>query len=202
LPPEIAKKAAAGQIVYDLNFNISVGTTDWNIDLVIGLAPLGMTPPEPPLKIIHTHPASVQVAIEIKSVMTEHRKAIKNRKRDFEAHHMHAHQYNSKIIAGGVLVLNASTTFKSPLRPEVTTHKNPHNLISHCINEMKSVGSSGGIIGEQGLDAKAVIVVNSDNLNLSDTSYVISKPAPPMGDPVHYDAFIQKICELYGMRFA
>lgn len=83
----------------------------------------------------------------------------------------------------------------------MTTHRNPQNLILHCINEMKSVGSSRGIIWEQGLDAKAIIVVDSDNINLHDTSYVESKPAPPMGDPVHYDAFIRKICELYDMRF-
>lgn len=44
--PKIASKASAGQLVYDLNFNITVGTADWNIDLVIGSAPLGMKAPE------------------------------------------------------------------------------------------------------------------------------------------------------------
>jgi hypothetical protein len=197
----MATKAAAGQIVYDLNFTITVGTADWNIDLVIGTAPLGMGPPKLPNQIMNTKPATVQVAIEIKSVMTEHHKAIKNRKRDFEAHQLHAHQYNQNTIAGGVLILNASSTFRSPLRRDVTIHKNPQDLVNHCINEMRSGGSSRGNIGEQGLDAKAVIVVNYDNIDPQETSYLTSKPAPPMGDPIHYDAFIMKICELYGMRF-
>lgn len=199
--PKIKEKAALGQIVYSNNITVSVGTADWTIDLVIGTSPLGMSAPEPPEQIRKTPPATIQVAIEIKSVMTEHRKAIKNRKRDFEAHHTHAHQYNQTTLAGGVMILNASQTFKSPLRPEITVHKNPPDLIAHCMNEMKSITSSGGNVGTQGLDAMGVIVVDCNNIDLSDCRYVTSRPAPMMGDPLNYDAFIQKICDYYMARF-
>jgi hypothetical protein len=200
--PKIASKAAAGQIVYDVNFTITVGTTDWNIDLVLGSAPLGMKPPEAGVPIVRTSPALVQIAIEIKSVMTEHRKAVKNRKRDFDAHHAHAHQYNPNTIAGGLFILNASPKFKSPLRPEETTHKNPEKLVLHCLDEFRGISSSGGTIGAAGLDAKGVVVVNCDNIDHPATSYVTGKPAPVVGDPVHYDAFIQNICDLYTARFS
>lgn len=56
-------------------------------------------------------------------------------------------------------------------------------------------------MGAQGLDAMAVNVVDFDNINLSGGRYVTSKPAPIVGDPLQYDAFIQKICDLYTERF-
>lgn len=60
------------------------------------------------------------MAFEFKTVMTEHRKAIKNRKRDLEAHHEYVHNYNAQTIAGGVMVINASPTFRSPLHPQAS----------------------------------------------------------------------------------
>lgn len=199
--PRLASKAAAGQIVYDVNFTIISGTAEWNVDLVLGTAPPNTVPPVPPARIVHTHPVLIQVAIEIKTVMTEHRKAVKNRKRDFDAHHAHVHLYNQNAIAGGVIVINASDQFRSPLRREDTVHHNPQKLVSHCIDEIRSIASSGGIVGSPGLDAKAVIVVDLDNISIPETSYVTTKPAPSVGDPIHYDSFIQTVCDLYTARF-
>ena len=51
------------------------------------------------------------LAIELKAVMTEHRKAIKNRKRDLEAHHEQIHNYDSRAIAGGVMLFNIAERF-------------------------------------------------------------------------------------------
>lgn len=199
--PKLASKAAAGQIVYDLNFTIISGTAEWNVDLVLGTAPPNTSPPFLPARIVQTHPVLVQVAIEIKTVMTEHRKAVKNRKRDFDAHHAHVHQYNQNAIAGGVIVINASDQFRSPLRQEDTVHHNPQKLVGHCINEIRSIAFSGGIVGTPGLDAKAVIVVDLNNITIPETSYVTTRPAPSVGDPVHYDSFIQTVCDLYMARF-
>lgn len=199
--PKIRTKAASGQLVCDLNFTIISGTADWNIDLVLGTAPPNSSIPTPEVRIIQTKPVLVQIAIEIKTVMTEHRKAVKNRKRDFDAHHAHVHLYNQNAIAGGVLVVNASEKFRSPLRDSDTMHRNPVKLVTHCINEMRSVSMSGGIIGNQGLDAKTVIVVDLDNIAFGNASYVTTKPAPSVGDPLHYDSFIQTVCDLYTARF-
>jgi hypothetical protein len=132
--------------------------------------------------------------------MTEHRKAVKNRKRDLEAHHEHVHRYDPQAVAGGVLVVNQAATFKSPLRPSITQHRNPRALVEHCIREMRSVTSRSGLQGE-GLEAKTVLVVNMDNQNLAQTRYVSTAPAPNVGDPLHYDAFLQSLCSLYTQRF-
>src|SRR6266545_7409428 len=79
--PAIRDRAAAGRLVYDLNFTILAGTAEWNVDLVLGEPAMGGSAPAPGHLIVRTRPSTVQVAIEIKSVMTEHHKAVKNRKR-------------------------------------------------------------------------------------------------------------------------
>ncbi len=189
-------------IVYELNFNLHVRTATWNVDLVLGRP----GSPQPPDAVIRRGaPSTVEVAIEIKSVMTEHRKAVKNRKRDFEAHHEHVHQYNRMAIAGGVMVVNQSATFKSPLRLGITTHgrgdqRALQELTRHCVSEMRSVSERGDIDGV-GLDAKCVIVVSVDNVNLAATRFEERPPAPQPGDPLHYDAFLQRLCAQYQERF-
>lgn len=196
----MADRAAEGRLVYELNFPLRTGTIDWNVDLVFGVPELG--PPSRPAegRIARRSPSVVQIAIEIKSVMTEHRKAVKNRKRDLEAHHEHVHNYDQNAIAGGVLVVNAAATFQSPLRTSPTTHRDPKRLVAHCLNEFRSITSSGPT-SRWGLDAKCAIVIDMDNVQLSHTRYVTTPPAPSVGDPIHYDAFIRTIGDHYARRF-
>ncbi|MFW6107284.1 MAG: hypothetical protein ACOC8A_01190 [bacterium] len=198
--PQIARRASDGRLVYDLNFTISAGTSDWNVDLVLGAPPPGSPPPEGDAAIRKTLPSTVQIAIEVKSVMTEHRKAVKNRTRDLEAHHEHVHRYNNRTIAAGVLVVNQAETLKSPLRPRPTVHRDPKALVEHCIMQMRSITSRPGLHGE-GLEAKAVLVVDVDNQDLSSARFVCRPPAPSVGDPLHYDAFLQAVAGFYVDRF-
>lgn len=197
----IRDKAATGRLVYDLNRTLYTGTSEWNVDLVLGEPPME----EPPSAdrgsqgIERTPPSTIQMAIEIKSVMTEHKKAIKNRKRDFEAHHDHVHRYNPRAVAGGLLVVNAATTFQSPLRKSPTTHRDPNALVEHCVRELRAVAVRSKP-GGTGLDAKGVLVVDYDNQS-SPPSYVLGRAAPQVGDPLHYDAFIQALCGHYRENF-
>lgn len=195
----IRREALAGRLVYDVNMDLRFGTSTWNVDLVLG-TPAGEIHPDG--AIARATPASVRVAVEIKSVMTEHRKAVKNRKRDFEAHHEHVHNYNRRAIAGGVLVVNAAERFRSPLRLEVTLHGSGANvmrLVEHCLTEMRNVTERG--VGQHGMDAKAALVVVLDNIELPAARYWSAPPAPQPGDPLHYDSFIQRLCEEYAERF-
>jgi hypothetical protein len=196
----IATRAAQGDAVYWLNFDLHYGTAEWNVDLVLGTPPPGAGVPigEP---ILRAKPSSVQIAIEFKAVMTEHRKAVKNRKRDMEAHHEHVHNYNPQAIAAGVIVINASQTFRSPLRGgAITTHPKIADKVQHCMNEVRAVSVRGGPSG-YGLDAKTAIIVSMDNVNLASTSFITKAPAPQIGDPLHYDSFIQRLCSEYRHRF-
>jgi hypothetical protein len=198
----IASEARSGRLVYDLNMDLRFRTATWNVDLVLG------TPARPVdtrgAPIARATPATVRIALEIKGVMTEHRKAVKNRKRDFEAHHEHVHNYNRRAIAAGVMVVNGSRSFRSPLRPEPTIHGSQGSathLVEHCITEMRNVTESGGG-SDYGMDAKCALVVDFDNIDLAAASYVSVPPAPQPGDPLHYDSFVQRLCGEYGARFA
>lgn len=198
--PKVREKAVRGEIVYDINFTLKVGTADWNVDLVLGAPEVGTAPPEEQTPVRRCAPSVVQIAVEIKSVMTEHHKAVKNRKRDLEAHHEHVHNYSDRAIAGGVLVINAAKRFKSPLRSGITEHREPKRLVEHCLNELRSVSTRGGSTG-YGLEARCAIVVDMDNIVPSSARFVATRPAPTVGDPLHYDAFIKTICTQYTNRF-
>jgi len=198
--PAIRAGSEQGRLVYDLNFTLRSGTAEWNVDLVLGQPPIGFDRKAHAGEIVRHLPSTVAVAIEIKAVMTEHRKAIKNRKRDFEAHHDHVHRYHDGAIAGGLLMLNASPTFTSPLRNEASTHREPEKLVQHCMNEMRAVATRSKP-GEVGLDAKGVVVLTMDTAHPDRTVYVTRPPAPQVGDPMHYDAFIQAICNRFTERF-
>lgn len=197
--PMMTARAAKGRLVYSLNFDLRYRTSTWNVDLVLGTPPPATVPPtsEP---ILRMNPSTVQIAVEIKSVMTEHRKAVKNRKRDLEAHHEHTHNYSAVAIAGGVMVINSSPTFQSPLRPAVTQHNDPPALVGHCVSEMRNVTMRGGPTG-RGLDANAALVVSMNNLDLDSTIFLDNDPSPTVGDPLHYDSFIQRLCNEYRSRF-
>lgn len=198
--PAIRDRARRGEIVYSLNWTLRAGTADWNVDLVLGPPPLEARGPKNTEAIERASPSTVQIAIEIKAVMTEHRKAVKNRKRDLEAHHEHVHNYDNNAIAGGVLVINAAETFQSPLRPQITVHRDSAALVTHCVSELRAVSSRGGPKG-YGLDAKCAIVVSVDNVNRPSAKFIASAPAPAIGDPLHYDAFIRTVCDQYTRRF-
>lgn len=194
------EKAKTGKLVYQLNQTLYTGTADWNVDLVLGEPPLGAGSELEACGIARTAPSTIQIALEIKAVMTEHRKAIKNRKRDFEAHHDHVHRYSNRAIAAGLLLINGAASFRSPLRPAPTSHKNPEKLVEHCIRELRAVSTRSNMNGT-GLEAKGALVVDFDNQNLSKASYISRGSAPAVGDPLHYDAFLQRICGSYQERF-
>lgn len=198
--PRIRDRAQSGDLVYDLNFTIRAGTAEWNVDLVLGPPELGASPAPGVAGLQRRTPSTVQIAIEIKAVMTEHHKAIKNRKRDLEAHHEHVHNYNNQAVAGGVLVINASPRFQSPLRSDETIHRVPRRLVEHCISELRAVSVRGGTKG-YGLEARCAIVLSTDNIDHSAASYATAAPAPPLGDPLHYDAFIRTVCDQFTRRF-
>jgi hypothetical protein len=117
-----------------------------------------------------------------------------------EAHHEHVHNYNASAIAAGVLVINGSAEFQSPLRTKKTIHRDPQALVEHCVDELRAVSSRGGSTG-YGLEARCAIVVEVDNVDYSRARFVTAPPAPQVGDPLHYDAFIRTICQHYTQRF-
>lgn len=199
--PAIRAHAAAGELVYQLNMTLRFGSADWNVDFVLGEP---ATPVAPSTGGIgRGTPALVRLAPEIKSVMGSHRNAIQNRKRDFEAHHDHVHNYNRRTVAAGLLVLNANESFQSTVRLSPVRLARPgvfDATLRFCVEQMRAVKSSGGS-SPTGMDAKGLIVLNLADPTGTKASYVDRPPAPQLGDPLHYDSFIRKLCEEYTTRF-
>lgn len=52
-----------------------------------------------------------------------------------------------------------------------------------------------------GLEATGAIVVSHDNINNDRTELILTPPAPQVGDPLHYDSFLRRICDSYTQRW-
>jgi hypothetical protein len=79
----IGRRAAKGEIVANLRHHQQVGHADWVIDIAIGTCAGVPKPPAVGTPITMGPPVIIQIAIELKSIWTEHGKARLNRLRDF-----------------------------------------------------------------------------------------------------------------------
>ncbi len=228
--PILARQAASGHLVGKLRHHQQVGHNDWVIDIALG-TPAGLAKPPDGSELIRlTAPALIQIAIELKSIWTEHGKARKNRLRDFNAFHSYARQYDPKTIAAAFLVVNAAELFLSPLnlasrnREAITWHrqkgKSTQQVVKETIDIFRSIHLRNSIGDTEGLEALGVVVVQHDNLNClqgrpqhsevqakfghlqKSTTVAGIPPALKVGDPLHYSAMIQRICNAYNLRFA
>lgn len=200
--PRIAKHAAHGKLVYDLNRKVIVGTSEWNIDLVLGPPPAGLEQRPSARGIQRSPPATIRIAIEAKTIMTEHGKARRNRQRDLDSFHQFVHRYDPEAVAASLTVVNIAKRFKSPLRPEVSIHRNVEALVRETMRLLRALPTRSTPDQAAGLEANGAILVDHDNVNLKKTHLVTAPPAPQVGDPLHYDAFLRRICDRYTQRWS
>ncbi len=200
--PRIAEDGAGGKLVYDLNRKIIVAGSEWNVDLVLGPPPAGFEHRPSARGIQQSSPATIRIAIEAKTIMTEHGKARRNRQRDLDSFHQFVHRYDPDAIAAGLTVVNIAKRFKSPLRPEVTIHRNIEELVQETMSLLRALPSRSAPNQVAGLEANGAILVDHDNVNLKKTRLVTASPAPQVGDPLHYDTFLRRICDRYMQRWS
>jgi hypothetical protein len=216
--PLIGKRAASGEVVAKLRHHQQVGHADWVIDIAIGTcAGAPVKPSDGPITM--TPPVIIQIAIELKSIWTEHGKARLNRLRDFNSFHGYAHQYSQDTVAAAFLVVNSAERFWSPLRDDddITVHgktiRTARKLAEETIDRFRSIHLRNTSSDAAGLEAIGVVVVEHDNLaihpkaskyaNLHKPTIVAPlPPSLPVGDPLHYESMIQRICNAYTQRFS
>lgn len=198
----IVQDAADGRIVYDVEKKIIVGSSEWNIDLVLGPPPAGVTTEVSARGIQRLSPATILIAIEAKTIMTEHGKARRNRQRDLDSFHQFVHRYDPNTVAAALTVVNIAESFKSPLRPGVSIHRNVRNLVQETMALLRALPMRSGVGDANGLEANGGIVVSHDNVLLQATQLIATAPAPQVGDPLHYDAFLRRICDRYTQRWS
>lgn len=216
--PILSRRAASGEIVAKLRHHQQVGHADWVIDVAIGTCAGPPQPPDVP-PINYGPPVIIQIAIELKSVFTEHNKARLNRVRDFNSFHGYAHQYDQKTVAAAFLVVNSAERFYSPLRKpnDITIHGNvrtpARQLARNIVDDFRSIHLRNSVTDPPGLEALGVVVIEHDNLAIHPTPAVYASlhkptqaspvpPNPPVGDPLHYQSMIQRICNAYTQRFS
>jgi hypothetical protein len=149
--PAIRIKAANGEIVARLHHHQMVGTDDWQIDIAIGTCAGVPAPPSPmsllpgmdealrtPLAITFAPPVIIQIAIELKGVMTEHGKARRNRLRDFGAFLGHALRYDPKTVVAAFLAVNSADCFSRNL----TWERQPDLNLPSMVEKERQVGRS------------------------------------------------------------
>lgn len=220
--PLISRRAASGEIVAKLRHHQQVGHADWVIDVAIGTCTGVATPPDPSDRALTgikmAAPVIIQIAIELKSIWTEHGKARKNRLRDFQSFHGYARQYDPRTVAAAYLVVNSAEKFYSPLRDpdDITNHATKkagaRQVAANAVAIFRSIHLRTSRDDGPGMDALGVTVVEHDNLAFhpahatraalhKPTIIAPSPPSPPIGDPLHYESMIQRICNAYSQRF-
>jgi hypothetical protein len=219
----LRERAAKGEIVANLKHHQRVEHADWVIDIAIGTCAGSPAPPITPddraQGIRSSAPVIIQIAIELKSIFTEHGKARLNRLRDFGAFHGYAHEYDPKTVAAAFLEVNASRYFYSPLRrPEdITEHgtgrATARDVAQSAIAVFRSIHLRNSVSDGPGLEAIGVIAIEHDNLAFHPTPSAViarhqptrvapSPPSVPVGDPLYYQSMIQRICSHYTQRFS
>lgn len=216
--PAIAEKAARGELVVKLRHHQQVGYDDWVIDIAFGTCAGKAMPPPKQQSIKFTAPALIQIAIELKTVMTEHGKAQRNRLRDFSAFASHGHRYDPDTVLGALLAVNAAERFYSPLRKgdKVTLHgtkkASAREVAKATVDLFRSMPLRHSDSRSQGLDGVSVIAVEHDNLSIHPDQNTYSHlhkttrvapipPSPSIGDPMHYQTMVQRLCIAYSKRF-
>ena len=196
-----SKAAREGRIVYKLNYVIDKGSpTQWNLDLVVGPPIKPITNLSPTTEIASGTPREIWLAMDAKTIMTEHGKTRRNRQRDLNSLHDILHEKNPKTIVAGLVIVNMASRFKSPLRPKTTDHKNVERLVKETVTLLSGLKMSkqGGL----GLDALGIIVLSHSNIPEETTKLITEAPAPQPGQPIHYSSFLNDICRAYDARFS
>lgn len=196
----LGEHAAAGRLVYTLNHTVKVGHADWNIDLLLGEPATPQLIKEGSINIEQGIPSTIRIALEAKAIMTEHQKAQRNRIRDLGSFHHYAHTHDPFIVSAAVTVINISRTFKSPLRTDVTEHRDPERLVGDAVGLLRTLPLRAQTNEASGLEANTVIVVEHDNTGGVSRLWT-RNPASQPGDPLHYDTFVQRICQRYEQRW-
>jgi hypothetical protein len=186
--------AEAGEVVYQEDYEVGEGGLSWNTDLVMGPPAAGEQLSYEGDRVMPTaDPSEIWLAVDAKSIMTEHQKARRNRQRDINSFADIMHHHHERAITAGILLINLAKQFDSPLRDpdDLTDHRDVERLVNEILDMFRSINRAEGEISSN-LDGAGCVVVEHTNI-LDDgvgTRLVTEEPAPQEGDPVHYPTFV------------
>lgn len=204
--PDFRRAAEHDETVFKSNYTIDPDSPDrWNADLVVG-------PPSSTITddadrsgpLAKADPKEIWVAVDTKTIMTEHGKARRNRQRDLNSFQDILHRKNSRTIVAGLLVVNMAPRFQTPLPRKsggLNEHRNVERLVAEIVSMMNGLARAEAQPGTPGIEALGVIVVTHSNVAGETSRLVTNPPAPQAGQPLSYAAFQRELCEAYTARF-
>jgi len=201
----LQKVARNGEIVYQEDYTVGEDQARWNTDLVLG--PRKNEPVDVDTDsyrtIVEAEPARIWLAVDAKSIMTEHGKARRNRQRDINSFADIIHRYYPGAVTAGLLLINAANRFKSPLRDDddVTEHYRIDQLVDGTLDIFREIDRSDGEISPN-VDGVGCIVVEHTNIeDDQETTLVTDPPAPQPDDIVNYHQFRSIVSDVLEERF-
>lgn len=148
------------------------------------------------------------VALEAKAAMTEFGKARPRLYDELNSSHLTIHGDTDSAIAAGFAMVNVASTFVSPMRNpwklgEMPTIVNSHRQPRDAASVVDKVGQlpRRSTTGMHGFDALGLVVIRCTN-DGAPVTIEEERPAPQVGDAMHYDSFIERIETIYASRFA
>jgi hypothetical protein len=205
--PTFRLAAEQESIVFRRNFTIDPESADrWNADLVVGPPVHAPTPDDRRIgPLAQGDPREIWVAIDAKTIMTEHGKARRNRQRDLNSFQDILHRKNARTIVGGLLVVNMAESFQTPLATktgEITQHRNVVRQVGQIVTMMGALARADPSNTNRGLEALGIVVVSHSNVEGGVPHLVVDPPAPQPGEPLSYTAFLHDLCDAFTTRFA
>ncbi len=200
------RAAERDAIVYRSNFTIDPLSPDrWNADLVVGPP---TQHPEPTSRrvgaIAEGDPREIWIAVDAKTIMTEHGKARRNRQRDLNSFQDILHRKNPPSIVAGLLIVNIAERFHTPLarsQEGVTEHRNIIRLVTEIVTLMGGLPRGRAEPGQPGLDGLGVIVLSHSNISGEPTRLVADPPAPGANDALSYTSLLRDLCTAFSARY-
>lgn len=200
--PLLKQHARRGQIAYGINlsFQFPSGKVK-NLDLALGTqSQMAVGGDHDIVRVDQL--SSLRLAMEAKSVMTEHKKSQPRVFDELSSSHEIVHQGGQETIAAGITVINIADRFVSPLRqvgPDLhwTLHKQP-GVTDSMVRHLRGLPIRNSE-GEVGFDAYATVVISCDNQGPATVCY--DAPAPQPGDRDEYETFLERLANAYVTRF-
>jgi hypothetical protein len=198
----LGQQAARGEIAYGINLGhrFPSGKTK-SLDLAIGI-------PVQPVAVLDGMLVRVEdlidlrLAMEAKSVMTEHKKSQPRVFDELSSSHEIVHQGGQEIIAAGITIVNIADRFVSPLRQTgADLHWTPHrqpDVTASMVEHLRGLPIRDHE-GQVGFDAYATVVISCDNQGPA--TLWSAAPAPQPGDRDHYGTFLARLSAAYERRF-
>jgi hypothetical protein len=208
--PLLREHAMRGAVCYDVNHVVHrTNSTEKVLDLVVG---------QPAERISgdgirrgKVTSTGIRIALEAKACMTKHHSAWPRLRNELEGSMADAVNANTHAVVGGVVVVNAATSFMSPTHQPDPLPRDPSSLRRRPHKQPKDaafvVESLGKLVfrlqpPDVGFDSLGVIVVRHDNeVPVPSVELVEGPPSPPSTSPRSYRSFIIDMANKYRLRF-